>query len=67
MADQGRVVKMWFRKAAQDLKASKLLLAQNSEDFWGPVVFHAQQAAEKSIKGFLAFTVIQKRMSPLKH
>lgn len=54
MADQGRMVKDWFKKAASDLKAAKLLLNQNNEDFWGPTVFHAQQAAEKSIKGFLA-------------
>ncbi|MCB9073042.1 MAG: HEPN domain-containing protein [Bdellovibrionaceae bacterium] len=45
---------MWFRKASQDLQTAKLLLAQNSEVFWGPAVFHSQQAAEKSIKGFLA-------------
>ncbi len=54
MADQGRMVKDWFKKAAQDLKTAKLLLAQNNEDFWGANAFHSQQAAEKSIKGFLA-------------
>lgn len=54
MADQGRMVKDWFQNAARDLKTAKLLLAQNNEDFWGANVFHAQQAAEKSIKGFLA-------------
>ena len=59
MADQGRMVKMWFRKSAQDLQTAKLLLAQNSEDFWGPLVFHAQQCAEKSVKGFLAFHKIR--------
>ena len=36
MADQGRIVKMWFRKAIEDL-----------------------QAAEKPIKGFLAFNKIR--------
>ena len=36
MADQGRIVKMWFRKAIEDL-----------------------QAAEKAIKGFLAFNKIR--------
>ncbi len=57
MADQGRMLKMWFRKAAQDLQTARLLVAQNNENFWGPTVFHAQQCAEKSIKGFL---VLQK-------
>ena len=55
MADQGRAVKAWFTKASRDLRTTKLLLAQNSEDYWESTVFHAQQTAEKSIKGFLAF------------
>ena len=55
MADHGRIVKAWFTKASRDLRTTKLLLAQNNEDFWESAVFHAQQAAEKSIKGFLAF------------
>ena len=59
MADQGRMIKMWFRKSAQDLQTAKLLLAQNSEVFWGPLVFHAQQSAEKAIKGFLVFNKIR--------
>lgn len=48
------MVKDWFQKAARDLKTAKLLLSQNNEDFWAANAFHAQQAAEKSIKGFLA-------------
>jgi HEPN domain-containing protein len=59
LADQGRTVKTWFRKSAQDLKTAKLLLAQDSEDYWGPLVFHSQQAAEKSIKGYLTFHKIR--------
>ena len=55
MADQGRLVKMWLRKSSQDLQTAKLLLAQNSEVFWGPLVFHTQQSTEKAIKGYLAF------------
>ena len=55
MADQGRMVKAWFAKASRDLRTAKLLLAQNTEDFWESTVFHSQQAAEKSVKGFLAF------------
>ncbi len=53
------MVKSWFRKSAQDLRTAKLLLAQNSKDFWPPLVFHAQQSAEKAIKGFLTFHKIR--------
>jgi HEPN domain-containing protein len=54
LADQGRMVKAWFQKAATDLKVVKLVKDQAS-DVAEASVFHAQQAAEKSIKGFLAF------------
>ena len=47
------MVEMWFQKSASDLKAAKLLSSQNQNDFLGSSVFHAQQAAEKAIKGFL--------------
>jgi hypothetical protein len=33
LADQGRMVKDWFQKAARDLKTAKLLLTQNNFDF----------------------------------
>ena len=46
---------MWLKKAAEDLRASRLLLAQSMDDLLGPAVFHAQQSAEKAIKGYLAF------------
>jgi HEPN domain-containing protein len=59
LADQGRMIKMWFRKSAQDLQTANLLLAQKSETFWGPLVFHAQQSTEKAIKGYLAFHKIR--------
>lgn len=47
------VAKEWLDKSAEDIKAAEILL---SED--GPttsVCFHAQQAAEKSLKGYLTF------------
>lgn len=59
LADQGRMIKMWFEKSANDLKAANLLAKQNSEDFLGSSVFHAQQAAEKAMKGFLTFHKIR--------
>jgi len=43
----------WFQKAANDLRGADIDLAANPpliED----ALFHCQQAAEKSMKGFLA-------------
>ena len=44
----------WFQKASQDLRAGTLVLGAEP-----PIVddalFHAQQAAEKAIKGFLVW------------
>jgi HEPN domain-containing protein len=59
LADHKQMTKMWFGKSARDLRTAKLLLAQNSEDFWEPIVFHGQQCAEKAIKGFLTFHKIR--------
>lgn len=51
------MVKLWFAKASRDLRTAKLLLVQNK--CWESTVFHAQQTAEKSLKGFLAFHKIR--------
>ncbi|MDZ4804145.1 MAG: HEPN domain-containing protein [Candidatus Eisenbacteria bacterium] len=44
----------WFKKALVDLRAGRLEVGEvpslNTD-----IVFHAQQAAEKSLKGFLTF------------
>jgi HEPN domain-containing protein len=51
-----KMAKEWFDKAAEDIKAAEILLAED-----GPttsICFHAQQAAEKSLKGYL--TAIKK-------
>ena len=45
-------VQQWLGKAQQDLRAAKVLLSGELEDF-DPVGFHAQQAAEKLIKAVL--------------
>jgi HEPN domain-containing protein len=44
----------WLVKAELDLKAAHEIAAP-SEGLWGDVMFHAQQAAEKSMKAFLAW------------
>lgn len=48
------MVKAWLQKASTDLKVVKLVKDQPL-DIAAASVFHAQQAAEKSIKAFLAF------------
>ena len=45
----------WLSKAELDLKAGAHEMAAPAERLWGDVVFHAQQAAEKSMKAFLAW------------
>ncbi len=57
MADDAARVedtKTWLTKAEQDLKATASLLGM-SPPLLGLAVFHAQQAAEKTLKGFLAW------------
>lgn len=42
----------WLLKAKNDLEASKLLY---KADYLDIAIYHTQQCAEKSLKGFLAF------------
>jgi HEPN domain-containing protein len=44
----------WFRKAAADLRAADVERAADPPLF-ADIVFHAQQAAEKTLKGFLTW------------
>jgi len=44
----------WLVRAADDLRAADLMLAA-SPPLAGTAVFHAQQAAEKAMKGFLTW------------
>jgi HEPN domain-containing protein len=48
-------VRAWLAKAALDLKAAAHEASAPEEGLWGDVMFHAQQAAEKSLKAFLAW------------
>ncbi|MBU0606738.1 MAG: HEPN domain-containing protein [Armatimonadetes bacterium] len=47
-------VQAWLRKAASDLRAANLSLSA-VPPLLDDVVFHCQQAAEKAVKGFLAW------------
>jgi HEPN domain-containing protein len=44
----------WLDRAVLDLRAADLELGTPEAGLWGDVAFHAQQAAEKSLKAFLA-------------
>jgi HEPN domain-containing protein len=44
----------WLQKAYQDLQSAKWLLS-SPDSLFNAVGFHCQQAAEKSLKGFLTW------------
>ena len=46
------IVRQWLGKADEDMKASEALLA-TEPPFLYPACFHAQQCAEKYLKGYL--------------
>jgi len=48
-------VRAWLRKAALDLRAAEHGMSEPEASLWPDVVFHAQQAAEKAFKAFLAW------------
>jgi HEPN domain-containing protein len=48
-------VQAWLSKAGLDLRAAAHESSAPDEGLWGDVMFHAQQAAEKAMKAFLAW------------
>jgi len=49
------MTKLWFKYAIRDLKASKALVEMGS-NYKHAAAYHAQQCAEKAIKGYLTFS-----------
>jgi HEPN domain-containing protein len=47
-------IRSWLKKAAQDLESASWLL-ESPNPLYGPVGFHSQQAAEKSLKAYLTW------------
>ncbi len=45
----------WLAKAELDLQGRRVRSRGSSRGLWGDVMFHAQQAAEKAMKAFLAW------------
>ena len=56
MKNQADLVKSWLRKAESDLANARLCL--NAQAALDTVCFHAQQAAEKYLKAYLAINKI---------
>ncbi len=52
--DKINAVNAWFRKADNDLRTAEYTMTMDNPPY-DTVCFHAQQCAEKYIKGFLAF------------
>jgi len=48
-------VRAWLQKAALDLRAAEHETSAAEPGLWADIAFHAQQAAEKSLKAFLAW------------
>jgi HEPN domain-containing protein len=48
-------VRAWLRKAVLDLRAAEHAMSAPEASLRSDVVFHAQQAAEKAFKAFLAW------------
>ena len=53
-----KIVKDWIGLANTDLIGAKALF-EMGENFFGLAVFHAQQAAEKSIKAYLVYQSVR--------
>ena len=53
MKDRGALAQGWFRKADSDLADARRSVA--SEGPYDTACFHAQQAVEKYLKGYLAW------------
>jgi HEPN domain-containing protein len=54
-----RLVRSWIQKARHDLLAAEEL--SRTPELWDTAVYHCQQAAEKALKGYLAWCGIVPR------
>lgn len=53
-----KTVKAWFANANEDLRVATILFSLSPEKYLRSIPYHSQQAAEKSIKGYLAYKEI---------
>ena len=52
--DKIRYIQNWIKKSWSDLQTAKKLMS-DEDPFFDTAIYHCQQAAEKALKGFLAF------------
>jgi HEPN domain-containing protein len=50
-----QLVREWLLKASRDLAVARIV-ARSPEAIWEASLYHCQQAAEKALKGFLAYS-----------
>lgn len=62
MKNQHDLAESWFRKADSDLTVARVLI--DTENAYDSVCFHAQQAVEKYMKGFIE---MNKQIAPKVH
>ncbi len=55
--DKMQVISEWFEKADEDILASEVVI-EASPKLYDVSAFHAQQAAEKYLKAFIAFNEV---------
>lgn len=54
MSPKEELVKQWLTLAGEDLRMAELTMRDTEPVYWA-AAFHCQQAAEKSLKAFLAY------------
>lgn len=56
-SDKMGIVRAWFKKADNDLRAAEMAFTMDAS-LYEIVCFHAQQCAEKYLKGFLVYNEV---------
>lgn len=59
MGKVNKTVQRWFANASEDLRVSEVLFQIDATKYLRSIPYHAQQAAEKSIKGYLAYQKVK--------
>lgn len=59
MEKVNKTVQRWFSNANEDLRVAEVLFQLDAKKYLRTIPYHAQQAAEKSIKGYLAHKKIK--------
>lgn len=58
MSSPKKELQLWFKLARGDFNMAHILFENGNSESWRGVTYHCQQAAEKSIKGFLVYKKI---------